>query len=110
MADAASTTLHAIASSAKFKDRTNYYMVKAAIAVKSETLATAGHSERSIYADNVLDAEADIFEHALASLTNGTLAAAADITDSDQHGITDSDLEFAVNEMWNAMSGFDSGP
>ena len=100
-----------IAEQGTFQVRVDYYMQKAAIAIQSEALVTAGHTERAAYADEVVGGSASIKRHALAALTNGALAAAGDlsITADGGFGISDGDLEFAINEMWNAMSKYESG-
>lgn len=106
MAD--SISISRIARHPRFQDRVDFYMAKGAIAVMAESTGTTGHAARVTYAKSVLDGTASVLEHATAALTNATLTANADDT-VDNHGITDSDLEFAVNEMWNAMSGVETG-
>ncbi len=103
--------LHQIAENSDFQRRVKYYMQKGAVAVLSEALVTAGHTERVAYATTAVNGSALAFEHAIAGLTNATLVTNADFNApvSGAFGISDSDLEFAVNEMWNAMSGFSSG-
>ncbi len=103
--------LYSIARHETFQRRVIYYMTKGAVAVVAESAATAGHAVRDAYANTVLDGTASILSHALAALTNATVATAADITVplDGGYGISDSDLEFAVNEMWNAMSGHETG-
>lgn len=100
-----------IAKMDTFLVRVDYFMQKAAIAVQAELLTTLGHTERAAYADLVVEGSASIYQHALAALTNSTVAAAGDlaVTVDGGFGIEDSDLEFAVNEMWNAMSKYESG-
>ena len=106
MAD--SITLSRVARHPRFQDRVDFMLAKAAISVLSESTSTEGHADRVVYAKSVLDGSASVLEHATAALTNATLTAAATL-DADDHGISDSDLEFAVNEMWNAMSGVETG-
>jgi len=104
--------LNKIAQDKQFQRRVEYYMTKGAIAVLAEAPATLGNSERSDYADTVVTGIASVFDHGLAATTNATVAAAGNISTSPEtggFGISDSDLEFSVNEMWNAMSKFDSG-
>ena len=100
-----------IAEQGTFQVRVDYYMQKAAIAVLAEAIATAGHADRAAYADEVVSGSASVKRHALAALTNGALSAAGDlsITADGGFGISDGDLEFAINEMWNAMSKYESG-
>lgn len=97
-----------VARHSRFQNRVQFYMVKGAVAVLAEAIATEGHASRVSYANEVLDGTASVLQHATAALTNSTLFAAATLEQAD-HGITDSDLEFAVNEMWNAMSGVETG-
>ena len=104
--------LHVIASNQDFQRRVKCCMQKAASDVLAEDQNTLGHVHRATYAGEVLSGEASPFEHGLASLQNPTLTASADINQPHQggFGITDNDLEFAVNEQWNAMSGVSTGP
>ena len=87
----------------QFVQRVKYFMEKAAVAVMSETLSTAGHTERVAYAKIVLDGTASAIDYAVAVLTNSTVAAAG-------AAVSDSDMEFTVNSMFDAFSGFESGP
>ena len=100
-----------IANQESFRMRVDYYMQKGAIAVLAESGGTAGHAERAAYADTVVEGTASVKRHALAALTNATVAAVGDlgIPAEGGFGISDNDLEFAVNEMWNGMSKYESG-
>lgn len=108
---ASANHLHKIASNSEFQRRVKYYMTKGAVDVIAESIATVGHASRVAYSNGVLDGSASVLEHALAALCNATVAAAADPTLSQDggFGITDNDLEFAINEHWNAMSGVETG-
>ena len=103
--------LERIARNADFQARVKHDMQKGAVAVLAELATTPGNSERTAYARKVLVSDVDPYEHGLAALTNNTLTTAADVRETKDggYGITDLDLEFAVNQMWNAMSGYSTG-
>jgi hypothetical protein len=94
-----------IATQTTFLRRVKYAANKAAIAVMAEDAGTASHAERVVYAKTVLDGTASVQDYANAVVTNSTLTAAGDISSSPLHGISDNDLEFTVNSMFNAMAG-----
>ena len=97
------------ASHAGFQNRVKYFMQKGAVAVLGEdtTGFVAGrHDARKTYADKVLAGEASVFEMAVAVATNSTIV--ANITSAGDHSsVTDGDLEFTVNSMWDDFSGFE---
>lgn len=93
-----------IADNKAFQERVEYCLKKAAVAVMAEAAATEHHVERVVYAEKVLDGSASNQEAAEAVVTNSTLTAAGDLI-ADNHGITDGDLEFTVNSMFNALAG-----
>jgi hypothetical protein len=101
-----------VAENSDFQKRVKYFMQKGAVAVLAEVQTTANHVARSAYAATVVDGTASVLQHAIAVLANETLFSGGDITLQNEggFGITDSDLEFAVNEHWNAMSGVSHGP
>ena len=94
-----------IADTQTFQRRVEYCMKKAAVAVMAEDAGTTSHAERVVYAKTVLDGTASVAEYAAACVTNSTLTAAGDVDDPPLHGISDNDLEFTVNSMFNAMAG-----
>lgn len=98
-----STDAMPVANEQGFQDRVEFFMKKAAVAVMAEALSTTGHTERAAYAKTVLGGFARVFDYAVSVLTNATVEAAG-------LAVTDSDLEFTVNSMFNAFSGFESGP
>ena len=106
MAD--SLTVVQVANHPRFQGRVDYYMSKAAVAVIAEAQVTVGHAARVVYAKTILDGTASAQEYSTAVMTNSTLVAAAVITQAD-HGITDGDLEFTTNSMFNAMAGVETG-
>lgn len=94
-----------IAANATFQGRVEYCLKKAAVAVMAEEAVTANHAERVVYAGKVLDGDASIVEAAKAVVTNATLTASGDIDAGPLFGISDGDLEFTVNSMFNALAG-----
>lgn len=89
------------ARSSDFQDRIKYYLQKYALVVKEEPEATVNHSDRIVYAQKVLDGQANIYEVAIAVTTNATVS--AKIAEGVQN--TDGDLEYCVNTMFNAFAG-----
>lgn len=97
-----SVTGMALANEQGFQDRVKWFLSKASIAVMAELLNTAGHTERVVYAGEVLDGTASVTEASIAVSTNSTVDAAG-------LAVTDNDLEFTVNSMFSALAGFESG-
>lgn len=93
-----------IAGSDLFQSRVEYCLKKAAVAVMAEDAATANHADRVTYAKKVIGGEASVREAAKAVVTNATLTAAGD-SDAADMGVSDGDLEFTVNSMFNAFAG-----
>jgi len=93
-----------IAASGQFQSRVEYCLKKAAVAVMAEDAGTTNHADRVTYATSVLEGGASVAEAAKAVVTNSTLTASGD-SDATDMGITDSDLEFTVNSMFNALAG-----
>ena len=100
----ASSTAVAVAVNARFIERVGFYMKKAAVAVMSEDAGTVSHAERVVYADKIIAGTASVREYSLGVMTNATMEAAAD-PDIEGNGISDTDLEFTVNSMFNAYAG-----
>jgi len=98
-------TMETIANQTSFLRRVRYSMKKAAVAVMAEDAGTASHAERVVYAKTVLDGTASVQEYASAAVTNATITTNGDITAGPLFGTSDSDLEFTVNSMFNAMAG-----
>lgn len=96
-----------IADYGGFQSRVAYPLHKAAIAVMAEDPATAGHVTRVAYAKNIIGGGGVLKQVATAVLTNPTIAAAANkaLTQDAGFGIIDSDIEFAVNSLFNALAG-----
>ena len=94
-----------VALQTAFLRRVKYAMKKAAVAIMAEDAGTASHAERVVYAKTILDGSASIAEYASAVVTNPTMTTNGDITAGPLFGVSDNDLEFTVNSMFNAMAG-----
>lgn len=82
-----------------FRARVEFFVVKAAVAVTAENPVTALHAERQALAEQILASpESHVTRFALAAMTNATLLAAVS-----HSAITDNDLEFTVNSVYDAM-------
>ena len=84
----------------EFKEKVNWEMQAAAIAVMSEDNTITSHTERVAYAESILDGSANVSEFALGVSTNTTIKAHI-IDDTDYT----SDLAFVVSSMFNAFAG-----
>ena len=101
-----SNEYQAIAESETFQARVQIYMHKAAHAVYSEGGAVANHALRIALADKILAGESDKRLWAYSVMTNATLQTNGNVTDaSGLNGISDSDLEFTINSVYNAFAG-----
>ena len=98
-----------IANNPNFQSRCYYAITVAAANVASEASSTAGHSIRIAYAQQVLNGNASAIAIARAVLTNATIAAEADVTQTSNAGysIPDSDISFTVTSIFNALAGYD---
>ena len=85
--------------------RIKFLAMKAAVAVMSEEATTANHAERVVYAKTILDGSYSSTGLALACMVNSTVQAGADASDPPTFGVSDSDLEFTVNSVFDAMAG-----
>lgn len=94
-----------IAEQPSTRSRVEYCLKKAAVAVMAEAANTASHAERVAYAKKVLSGEASVAHVALAAMTNSTLTAAGAVGTAPNFGVSDGDLEFTVNSMFNAFAG-----
>jgi len=97
--------MQTIAGNTAFLRRVEYCLKKAAVAVMAEDAATVAHAERVTYANTVLDGAASVSEATKAVVTNATLTTNGDPDAGPLFGISDSDLEFTVNSMYNALAG-----
>jgi hypothetical protein len=94
-----------IAEQPSTRSRVEYCLKKAAVAVMAEEANTASHAERVIFAKKVLAGEASIPNATLAAMTNSTITAAGAPNTAPNFGVTDGDLEFTINSMFNAFAG-----
>lgn len=94
-----------IAEQPTTRARVEYCLKKAAVAVMAEAANTDSHAERVVFAKKVLAGEASITNAALAVMTNATITAAGETNTSPNYGVSDGDLEFTVNSMFNAFAG-----
>lgn len=94
-----------ISIDAGFLRRVTYCLKKAAVAVMAEDVGTANHAERVTYSIKVLDGTASVTECAKAIVTNATLTSGANPAVLPDFNISDGDLEFTVNSMFNAFAG-----
>ena len=95
-----------IAESDTFQSRVQIYMHKAAHAVYAEGGAVGNHALRIALADKILAGESDRVLWSYSCMTNSTLQTSGAVEDSNNlNGISDSDLEFVVNSVYNAFAG-----
>lgn len=83
-----------------FVARVEIALAKSSVAVNSEDPSTPGHSTRVAYSKRVLDAPASAAASAaIAVVTNAAIDADA----------PDDAIEFTINSMYNALSGYVTG-
>lgn len=92
-----------VANSPNFQHRVDYAMMVAAINVAAEG-AVANHATRLAYAQKIFDGSYQVQRAVYAILTNASIAAEANETDSN-NGIPDGDIQFAANSVFNALAG-----
>ncbi len=93
-----------IANNNAFQNRVKYALESAAISIYNEASSSTGHTARVAYASGVIGGNYSLFPTALAVLTNSTLGSEANLAHPPDFGIPDSDLQFAVNSMWDALA------
>ncbi len=93
-----------IAGNNGFQNRVKYALTSAAISVFNESSSTTGHTARVGYARSILDGSINLPSATLAVLTNTTIAAEATLATAPNFGIPDSDIQFAVNSLWDALA------
>ena len=94
-----------IADQSSSRSRVDFLMTKAAVAVMAEDASTDSHADRVVYAKKVLEGTASVPRYTVACVTNSTLVTNGDVAAPPLYGISDSDLEFTVNSLFNAMAG-----
>lgn len=93
-----------VATMKHFRNRIDYFVVKAALSIMSESAGTASHSERVTFANKVFNSDYNLDQYVDAVLTNATVLTNLSATESD-NGINDADMEFTVNSFYNAFAG-----
>lgn len=88
----------------QFQRRVNQFVQKAAINVMSELATTPNHAERVAFANRVFVSDYDLEQYTGAVLTNPTILSGLVVMPAG-NGVSDSDLEFTVNSMYNAFAG-----
>lgn len=96
--------LGTIATQGEYQQRVGYAMGVAAAAVYAESTGITGHVARAAFATKVANGTYSLPAAAIMVLSNSTIAGEAVITGSG-NSIPDSDIQFAVNSLWNVMSG-----
>ena len=94
-----------LAKTDEFLRRVAYAMQSAAVAVYSEQGTVTGHAARAAYATKVSNGTFDLATAALVVLTNASILAEGNLTTTPGNGIPDSDIQFAVNSVWNLLAG-----
>ncbi len=93
-----------IAKNTGFQDRVKYALVSAAVSVFNEASSTTGHTARVAYASSIIQGNYNLAPASLAVLTNSTIASEATLTAPPDFNVPDSDLQFSVNSLWNALA------
>jgi hypothetical protein len=88
----------------QFQRRVNYFVVKAAVAVMNEDPLTANHTERVAFANSVFVSDYNLEQYTNSILANPTIMSGLTVSDAG-NGVTDSDLEFVVNSVYDAFAG-----
>lgn len=95
-----------IADESSWQDRVEYYRLAAAIDVMSENPTTPNHAERVVYAKLIIGGGDNIQGYSLGVATNDTILTTLDeATGAPDWGVTDNDIEFTVNSLFNAYAG-----
>lgn len=97
--------LGSIATRSDFQSRVAYAMGIAATNVYSEVNTTPGHANRALFATKVANGNYNLPSAALMVLGNSSIGAEANISTANGYAIPDSDIQFAVNSLWNVMAG-----
>ncbi len=93
-----------IAGNNGFQNRIKYALTSAAVSVYNESSSTTGHTLRVAYAERVVQGNYNLEPATLAVLTNTSIATEASISSAPDFAIPDSDIQFAVNSLWNALA------
>ncbi len=90
--------LHRIATNGDFQARVRYLMVKAAVSKLNDEAPSDG---AKLLGQRILDLTEPVLAWAIACTSNPAIAAGAH--EPDGSTITDNDLEFTVNSLWDAF-------
>lgn len=93
-----------IAAQPDFQARIAIALNSAAVAIYNEAGTVAGHAARAAYATKVLTGGYNLSAACLGVLVNSTIQAGASPTTAG-NSITDQDIQFQVNSIWNALAG-----
>ncbi len=93
-----------IAGNGGFQNRIKYALTSAAVSVYNELSSTTGRAARVAYATGIIGGNYNLAPASLAVLTNSTIASEASAANPPDFGIPDSDIQFAVNSLWNALA------
>ena len=93
-----------IAGNNGFQNRIKYALTQAAVSVYNEASSSTGHTARLAYAVGVIGGSYNLASATLAVLTNSTIAAEATLSSAPDFAIPDTDIQFAVNSLWNALA------
>lgn len=77
----------------------------AGVAIGDSIAFVSGHVARAAFAHNVTTGNFDLIGAAFAVLGNSTIAAEAVLTTTPDFAIPDTDIQFAVNSLWNLLAG-----
>lgn len=97
--------LGSIAADAVFQQRVQHAMSVAALAIYAEDAGTSGHAARAAFAVRVLAGNFSLPPACVAVLANASIAAEANPATTPDFAIPDSDIQFTVNSIWNALAG-----
>lgn len=87
-----------------FRRRVAYALTVAAIAAYNESTGATGHALRAAFAIKVLASQFDLNGAVLGVLTNATIANESNSATTG-NGVPDSDIQFAVNSIYNTLAG-----
>ena len=102
--------LASIAHSSAFQSRVEAAMHKVALEVMVEDASVPDHSERATYAMTILDGGGKPGEYTKSVVMEQSIADVAVPGVSPEYGISDAELESAVNAIYNAKAGIHSQP
>ncbi len=92
-----------IAGNSAFQDRVKFALCSAAVSVYNELSSTTGHAQRVAFATGIIQGNYNLAPAAMAVLTNTTIASEATMA-TPGFGIPDTDIQFAINSVWNALA------